>query len=644
MQEFVGLQLAVFAVMALGLLWLAAVFRQARVTVRRFRCTAGALSRDPDEGVLVLDPGGRVESVNETAQVMLGWTRAELMGAALHQRMHPHPQFDCGGVATECALHALTWPETQVHRRHLSLKRQDGSVLDVSATASIISDRGKHLGAVLTFRDVTEQMRQIDALQDREERYRSLVEGSPDAMLLSDLYGYVVTANKRAAEMYRYASTDHMLGIRVVELFAPDDRKRVLDDTRKALERGSIRHIEYHACAKNGTSFPAEISTTAVLDEQGQPRAVVYVGRDVTERRMSEQAARWSESRAGLQHAASAVLAISSTAGEAIYDLLQTVCEIAEWEVGVFWTVDSRESVLRCSAVWHAPSVEMMGFGEVTQQLSIRRGDDLPGRVWEQSAPIWVSDVVSDAHFPRALMASREGLHAALCVPVRVRGSVHGVMEFFGRDPRHPNESLTEAVTAVAAQFGQFMERKHAEKALEYQALHDPLTDLPNRTLLLDRLQRALHAARGTDKTLALLLMDLDGFKDVNDTYGHYCGDQLLKQVAARLQRVVRESDTVARLGGDEFALVLPATDEGSAIHVAGKVLETLERAYVVEGTSLTVGASVGIALYPAHGEEGTILMQHADVAMYLAKRAGTGYAVYASEERAVSLTSSLDG
>ena len=168
---------------------------------------------------------------------------------------------------------------------------------------------------------------------------------------------------------------------------------------------------------------------------------------------------------------------------------------------------------------------------------------------------------------------------------------------------------------------------------LEHQALHDTLTSLPNRALLGDRLQQAIISCARDNKTLALLVMDLDHFKEVNDTLGHHSGDQLLQQVALRLQNTLRRSDTVARLGGDEFAVLLLGADAEDAKKAAGMLLTALEKAFLLEGQMLDVRGSIGITLYPAHGADALTLLRRADVAMYVAKRRQSGYALYASEQ-----------
>jgi diguanylate cyclase (GGDEF)-like protein len=174
--------------------------------------------------------------------------------------------------------------------------------------------------------------------------------------------------------------------------------------------------------------------------------------------------------------------------------------------------------------------------------------------------------------------------------------------------------------------------RKQVE-ANERQALHDPLTDLPNRILFRDRVQQAIALASRTKATLAVMLIDLDRFKEINDSLGHHHGDLLLQQIGPRLQKLLRETDTIARLGGDEFAILMvnvPAP--AAAIHVADKVREELQKPFPVQGITLHIDASIGIALYPGHGKTVDQLLQRSDVAMYMAKASGSGREVYVAQ------------
>ena len=184
-------------------------------------------------------------------------------------------------------------------------------------------------------------------------------------------------------------------------------------------------------------------------------------------------------------------------------------------------------------------------------------------------------------------------------------------------------QSLTEDVLEARKAL------KNESEAHKYLALHDALTGLPNRALLNDRLEQAILAAKRGGKQLAVLMLDLDHFKEINDTLGHNLGDIVLKQLGARLLGTLRKSDTIARFGGDEFIVVLPSVNAEQATYLARKLLNALEPSFVVRNNNLHIGASIGIVLCPDQGEDPNILIQHADVAMYNAKQSNSGIANY---------------
>jgi diguanylate cyclase (GGDEF)-like protein len=184
-----------------------------------------------------------------------------------------------------------------------------------------------------------------------------------------------------------------------------------------------------------------------------------------------------------------------------------------------------------------------------------------------------------------------------------------------------------DEVGEMAEGFNYLLEKlRESEARMAHLAHHDALTGLPNRLSFLAHMQKGAALARRQDARLALLFIDLDGFKPVNDRYGHEVGDQLLQQVAARLNEGVRESDTIARFGGDEFVLLLTdVADSGSAAAIAEKIIARLSAPYCVEAIQLNIGASIGIALFPDDGEDVGALIAQADAAMYDAKRGGRG-------------------
>jgi len=188
-------------------------------------------------------------------------------------------------------------------------------------------------------------------------------------------------------------------------------------------------------------------------------------------------------------------------------------------------------------------------------------------------------------------------------------------------------------VTGTVVNFTDISARLRAQRALAKQALYDGLTGLPNRNLLNDRLSQAIRASQRKGHAIALLLMDLNRFKEVNDTLGHEAGDQLLQELGLRLRGALRISDTVARLGGDEFAILLSYVEgsDGAAV-AASKVLLALTDPFVLQGQAVQVDGSIGIALCPQHGQDAATLLRRADLAMYAAKRSHAGSAFYQSE------------
>lgn len=165
-------------------------------------------------------------------------------------------------------------------------------------------------------------------------------------------------------------------------------------------------------------------------------------------------------------------------------------------------------------------------------------------------------------------------------------------------------------------------ERKRLEEKLAHTATHDPLTDLPNRALFYDRVSQAIARTKRTGKILAVLFIDLDRFKEINDSLGHYAGDQVLQIVAGRVKSILRDTDTVARLGGDEFlVLVNEISIPENTMEIVQKIMETLRQPLSISGRTLRIDASIGLAVYPDDGEDGWSLIRHADIAMYRAKK-----------------------
>lgn len=425
-------------------------------------------------------------------------------------------------------------------------------------------------------------------LRRSEARFRAIFDRAPIGIQIADMEGRFVAVNRAAEEMLGYTA-DEMRGMHWTDITHPDD---VAEEDRldELLVAGEIDQyqLETRERRKDGTIVWARQTVAEVWGQQREPQFAIAMIEDITERKRAERALSESEESFRMLFAA-------NPHPMWVYDL-ETLRFLEVNETAIAQYGYARDEFLRMRIA------------------DIRPPDALP-RMMEA--------IDLHRHHSYTAMETQHRLADGRIIDVDV--ATHE-LEFAGR-------------RAVLVMAQNITERKLMEEQLKHQALYDSLTHLPNRTLLYDRLEQAITIARRDLSPIALLLMDLDGFKDVNDTLGHHYGDLLLEQVGVRLRDTMRTSDTVARLGGDEFAVILPATDEAGAIEVARAILTALVEPFSVEGRILHVEASVGIALFPQHGSDVDTLLRHADVAMYVAKRLDDdrGYAVYLPEQDAHS-------
>jgi diguanylate cyclase (GGDEF)-like protein/PAS domain S-box-containing protein len=253
------------------------------------------------------------------------------------------------------------------------------------------------------------------------------------------------------------------------------------------------------------------------------------------------------------------------------------------------------------------------------------------GRVPASRGPTTVDGVLRQARFAQSEFLEIHGIQSGIDVPIYGTECPYGVLGAHSREKRHFGSEELNFVSSIANILGAAVERKNSEEKLAYMAQFDSLTGLPNRNLLRDRLAQTLNLAQRKSWSAGVVFVDLDGFKNVNDTLGHDIGDKLLVQVAQRLRECVRSADTVARLGGDEFALVLSnLARQDDCRLVAQKVVDSLSRHFELEGHDICLSASLGIALYPDDGVTFDALLKNADTAMYRVKQLGrNGYQFY---------------
>lgn len=406
-----------------------------------------------------------------------------------------------------------------------------------------------------------------------------------------------------------------------------DDRAEVAAYSDAVIARKGSGESQYRMIAADGRRLWVRDHYSVLVEKD---RAVKLRGVlvDITSLKRTEEFTRLT-----------AVVAEAANRASQISDVMQVgvdeICTSMGWPMGhVFMVSADQPGQLRDSGIWHLddPS-RFQDLRVMTETQPIRPDEGLVGLALSSGRMATFADLERISGLRRRELARAAGLKGGVAVPVRVGNDLVAILEFLLPVSIQKDPELAQALDQVALQLGRVIERERARRALEHQATHDSLTDLPNRVLLNDRLVDAIRAAKRARTSLALLLMDLDNFKEINDSFGHQSGDVMLCQVGPRLRDQLRPGDTVARLGGDEFAILLPGAGLVDAVGIAGAILKALEQPITVEGQLLDVHASVGIVAFPQHGVTAQDLVQRADVAMYVAKRSGNSYAVYSAEE-----------
>ena len=544
--------------------------------------------------ICVLDRDGYILLANEAGSTLLGHdTSAGMAGRKLLTMIHPEDQ-KLFGPGLKKLLKKKE--PTQIRFMHA-----DTSMIDVEASAHDIGDGQIMIEA----RDVTERVETQSALEDREARLHAIVDSVADAIVTINDNGKIISFNKAAETIFGYREKE-ILGQNIKLLIGVKHAKHH-GDYLAAFKQSGKRSIigvqgrEELGMKKDGTEFPLELSINEL--QHGEKKFFTGIMRDITERKVAEAALRKAHDE------------LESRVEERTKELTQ--------EINIRQEAEGR---LRLSA----QVIENLSEGVVIIDPDFKIRSVNPAYT------------TITGYTPSESVGNFPNNHTALCRTGPMFEEMWAGLESEGQwegefwNARKDGEEYAErlSVRAIigpkgevqqfAAVIADITKRKQDEERILYQANYDSLTGLPNRSLFIDRLNQSIAGMSRSGKKIALLFIDLDGFKLVNDTLGHDIGDLLLKEAAVRLGACIRTGDTVARLGGDEFTIVMPnLEDPKDATIVAQRSLEALEMVFNIGGHETFVSASIGITVFPDDASDSTGLLKNADAAMYRAKDQG---------------------
>ncbi|GGB54002.1 hypothetical protein GCM10011502_28950 [Oceanisphaera marina] len=576
-----------------------------------------------ENGVMLLDAQQRVLFWNQWLVRYTGINPDDAHGQRLEQLFDvPLPVVVSDAIKAACEHGLARLLSHKLHRQLLPLRSQfmsDGQ--DHVYHSMMLRPLHNGGGVVLVqlydltnavrreryLREKEQALRKIHFAQSAEKRFMDTVLDTISALVVvTDARGCIVNVNC-SAELALGFSQHQLQGKQLKMLLGLDSFKHLPESKKQAAE---LRSFNCHMTNADGKSIYIRWTVKAVKKGGHPLRYLIYTGQDITERERASALLQLEREMLEMAAGKQSTRCILDHACVSLEQQLES-CRVAVLQVGD----DNRLQII------NGPSLPE-SFGEQLYSLqnerllrviksALRHGQlqvfagPAKGKYWQQ----WL------------VLAKQFKMAGCWLMPIQVvpRHS-QNMLAIFPRYQSHPHSHEPQIVQRISHLAALILERQHQQEQIEHLALYDSLTGLANRSLLNEQLQRSIHRARRTAGAFALLFIDLDGFKAVNDTYGHDAGDALLIELGQRLRNRFRANDCCARIGGDEFVVLLDDTTDGSTVMSIGESLLTLLATPLPWGEyPLRVTASIGIASYPANGDSAGSLLTSADNAMYRA-------------------------
>jgi diguanylate cyclase (GGDEF)-like protein/PAS domain S-box-containing protein len=557
------------------------------------------------DGLHMLDADGNVVECSQSFARMLGYSWEEAQDLNLIDWEAMLPRHEVPTVIHDLLVHPQLFES--LHRR------KDGSTFPVEINAGPVTiDDTTYLYA--SSRDISERKQAEQALRETNQQYAAVIASNRDGFILMDAEGRILDVNQNLCALTGFRDAE----LRAMQLadLQQDEPPATIRQRLAHLVQARSALFEAAFVRRDGSTCPVELSMSYAPLQGGLCFAFV---RDIRERKVDEYLADLRHTLSELVYTSNEDLALQKAVDAAEY--------LTDSQIGFFHYIEPDQETISL-AVWSTNTIDKMCGASGS-----------PGHYPVSEAGVWVDCIRKRhpvVHNDYAALPHRQGLppgHAPitreLTVPIFRDKRLVAIIGV-GNKARDYDEADISLVGRAADIAFDFFERQRAEQKIQFMAFNDVLTGIPNRELFADRLKQAMSVARRAERLLAVCYLDLDGFKPINDDYGHEVGDQLLIEFADRMQRRLRSGDTLARLGGDEFAILLNDLDSiarGEAI--LERILRSVGEPFLVGGQRLVVTASIGITVFPHDDEDTDTLLRHADQAMYKAKEIGKNTLVF---------------
>src|SRR6266446_6509840 len=575
-----------------------------------------------DDMILLVDRKTmRFIDVNETVCRNLGYSRKEFL-ALTPEDILPTTRKQLEAAYDEM----IATGSTQGVRSEYRCK--DGSKLPFESRRRVMRS-GDTWIIVVTARDIRERIAREEALRKSNERFDMAVRATNDVIWDWDLLTDEIWWNENFTKVFGHPRETVERSVKSwYEGIHPDDQGRVIAGVHRVIGAGGESWSdEYRFRTHDGGFLHVLHRGQVIRDDAGRAVRMIGAMADITSRKQAEERIH----NQALRQRLIAEFGQQAFASSDVEDVLARAVELVTVALKAdFCTVleldeSGKQLLIKTASGW--PSETM-----AHRTVAIRPGGRLES-VLSRREPVITEDLAKDERFPDSPLV-RLGVRSGVQVPIFGTAGTFGILSAHARAERHFGPDDASFLQSVANILAVAIERRRAEERLDRLAQFDSLTGLPNRHLFHDRLLKTVAHARRSGEPMAVLFIDLDRFKLVNDTQGHSAGDKLLKEAAARLSQCVRSGDTVGRFGGDEFgAIVSELAKPGDAGVVAQKVLDALARPFKLDSHDTYVSASIGITLFPADGDNPEALVMNADTAMYRAKEQGRNTYQYFTRE-----------